>query len=73
MSSDTLSDAEAHELVIQRIRSMTREEAQWWLDHVAEVFGPDEPPIATRVANGTRPRPRKLPKAPSPKSAAEVS
>jgi hypothetical protein len=73
MSTTKLSEAEVHALVIDGIRSMTREEAQSWLDRVAERFGPDEATVASRVANGTPPKRRKLPKAPLPKSTVEVS
>ena len=42
MNKTYISDAEAHNLVIQQIKSMTREEAQAWLDEVKEVFDRQE-------------------------------
>ena len=42
MDAPKISDEAAHELVMKRIETMTREEWQAWLDHVAEVFGPHD-------------------------------
>jgi len=42
MSNTEISDAEAHALVLKRFETMTREEAQGWLDHVSKVFGPQD-------------------------------
>ena len=53
MSTVKLSDAEVHPLVIESIQSMTREEAQAWLDHVEKVFGPEETSSKSRSRSGS--------------------
>ena len=49
---------------------MTREEAQGWLDHVAEVFGRDEAAVSTSALNGSHPKSAKKPKKSSSSKAA---
>ena len=42
MSTEKLSDAEVHELVIQQIRAITREEWQERIDEAVALFGDEE-------------------------------
>lgn len=54
MSDTKFTDDEVHELVIQRIKSMTREEWQTRLDAAAGAFGRKEPAVTTQDHNGSR-------------------
>jgi hypothetical protein len=58
MHAARISDAEAHELVMKRIETMTREEWQVWLDHVDEVFSRVEAPVSQCGSNGSHPKSR---------------
>jgi len=57
MSSKEITDAEAHELVIARQSSLTREEWQARLDQVAKRFGHGEPAVSMAARNGFRKKP----------------
>ena len=50
MSTTKLTDAEVHDLVIQRIRSRTREEWQARLNEAAALFGRDEETVASHAS-----------------------
>ena len=71
MSTAKLSDAEVHERVIESIKSMTREEAQGWLDHLAEVFGHDES-VSKSGRNGSHSKSAKKPKKSASNTAPEL-
>jgi hypothetical protein len=53
MSAKQLTDAEVHELVIERQASLTREEWQERLDRVAKRFGTYVPAPESSVLNGS--------------------
>jgi hypothetical protein len=72
MGSATISDAEAHDLVMKRFETMTREEWQARLDAAAEVFGRHKPVVDKGTRNGSHPNSPKTSKKPSAKSAVEV-
>ena len=69
MNTTEISDAEAHALVLERFENMTREEAQGWLDHVAQVFGRDAAPVGATSLNGSVKRSTKSRNKSTPKAA----
>jgi len=72
MGSAKISDAEAHELVMKRIGTMTREEWQARLDAAAKVFGRDAAAVAESGRNGAHPSTAKNPKKSSAKAATKA-
>jgi len=73
MSNTEISDAEAHALVLKRFETMTREEAQGWLDHVTKVFGPQDATSAKSLQSTPRLKTSKVSKKSPRKTAAKVA
>ena len=73
MSNTEISDAEAHALVLKRFETMTHEEAQGWLDHIAKVFGTTDATSAKSPQNTPRLKTSTAPKKSPRKTAAKVA
>ena len=67
-----LSDAEVHDLVIQSIKSMTREEWQTRLDAAAAAFDRQEADETGVAHKGSRVKSAKATKTSTPRPVAEV-